>query len=318
MFLKRMFLHLSSSLLSVAAFISAPAFAAVYPLTPDTDVVGDVSLTITKFEDSFITLAEKYDVGFEELVQANPGIDPWVPGDGATVVIPTRHILPPRAERKGIVINLSEMRLYYFPKDGKNVYTYPLGIGRERWITPLGKLTIIAKKEKPTWYVPASIQQEQKDEGLPVRTAVPPGPDNPLGEYSMRLSNHSYLIHGTNKPAGIGRRVSHGCINMYPADVEQLYAMVPNGTPVNIVHHPFKMGWKDGYLWLEAHQPLHDYQHRGDYSLDGLKTLTSSTTRDKDVDINWTLIKQYHEHTLGVPMPVGQLRKDSAHYAALF
>lgn len=296
---------------SLLMLISSTAFAAVYPLTPTTDVVGDPQLTITKFEDSFITLAEKYDVGFEELIQANPNLDPWVPGDGAIVVIPTRHVLPPRAERKGIVINVSEMRLYYFPKNGTHVYTYPLGIGRERWITPLGKLTVIAKQEKPTWYVPASIQEEQRAEGLPVLTSVPPGPDNPLGEHSMRLSNHSYLIHGTNKPAGIGRRVSHGCINMYPADVEELYNMVPNGTAVNIVHHPYKMGWKDGYLWLEAHKPLPDYLHRGDYSMDGLTSLTQSAVRNADADIDWTLIRQYHEHTLGVPMPVGKIKYQS-------
>lgn len=291
----------------LSTFLTFPAVASVYPLTPTTDVVGQVKITTARYEDSFITLAEKYNVGFVEIQQANPNVDPWIPGEGTLVIIPSRHVLPPRNERNGIVINVAEMRLYYFPPGGQQVYTYPLGIGRMDWKTPLGRLSITNKQVKPTWYVPASIQEEMRQEGKPVQYMIGPGPDNPLGEHAMRLSNPSYLIHGTNKPAGIGRRVSHGCINMYPADVAQLFAMVPTGTAVHIVHHPYKVGWADGYLWLEAHPPLEDYQHVGDYSENGLMAATQHAINNKHAEVEWSLTKEFYEHNRGVPMVIGKI-----------
>ncbi|MFI4954953.1 MAG: L,D-transpeptidase family protein [Gammaproteobacteria bacterium] len=286
-----------------------PIHASVFALTPTTDVVGEMQLTTTKYEDSFINLAAKYNVGFEELVQANPHIDPWIPGDGTLVVIPSRYVLPARAQRKGIIINLAELRLYYFTPDGSKVYTYPVGIGRmdTDWKTPLGTLSITQKQENANWYVPQSIKEEARLEGRTLPDFIPPGADNPMGKHKMRLSNPSYLIHGTNKEAGIGRRVSHGCINMFNADVEQLYSIMPLGTEVNISHQPYKVGWKDGYLWLEAHQVLEDYQDNGDYSLDALKAVTQHATGNMQANIDWDLAKQFHGNTQGVPMVIGKV-----------
>lgn len=295
-------------LTGLSLFFSVSAFAAVYPLKPNSDVVGELKLVITKYEDSFITLADRYDVGFVELVQANPDVDPWIPGDGTLVIIPSRHILPPKSQRTGIVINVAEMRLYYFPKSGDKVYTYPLGIGRDQWKTPVARFTIIGKQEKPTWYVPKSIHEEARLEGRTLPASIGPGPNNPLGEHAMRLSDPSYLIHGTNKPAGIGRRVSHGCINMFPKDVAELYKMTPVGTSVNIVHEPYKAGWSEGYLWLEAHLPLEDYQDpKANYSLNQLMQITQKATLNIPADIDWALAKRFHEHTRGIPMVIGKL-----------
>ncbi|MFI4954954.1 MAG: L,D-transpeptidase, partial [Gammaproteobacteria bacterium] len=274
---------------------------------PNSDVVGEIKLAITKYEDSFITLADRFDVGFVELVQANPTVDPWIPGEGTLVIIPSRHILPPKNQRSGIVINVAEMRMYYFPGGGK-VYTYPLGIGRDQWKTPISRFTIIGKQEKPTWNVPKSIHEEAKLEGRTLPASIGPGPDNPLGEHAMRLSNPSYLIHGTNKPAGIGRRVSHGCINMFPKDVAELYNMTPVGTAVNIVHEPYKAGWANGYLWLESHLPLEDYQDSAaNYSLNQLMKITQNATANMPADVDWALAKRFHGHTRGIPMVIGKI-----------
>ena len=307
-------MHYLKKIISILGFcLPLASEAAIYPLTPTTDIVGQVQLTATKYEDSFITLAAKYDIGFDELVQANPYIDPWVPGEGAVVVIPTRYVLPPRAERRGIIINLAELRLYYFPADGRSVHTYPIGIGRMaemedvNWKTPLGKLSIIQKQEIANWVVPASIKREAELEGRTMPDFIPPGADNPMGKHKLRLSNPTYLIHGTNKEVGIGRRVSHGCINMFNADVEQLFNVVPVGTQVNIVHQPYKVGWKDGYLWLEAHQPLDDYRDAGDYSVDALMAVTQHATQNLPANVDWTLTKQFYASNLGLPMVVGKI-----------
>ena len=297
--------------LSFGLTATLPLSAAVFPLTPTTDIVGEMQVTTTRYEDSFITLAAKYNVGFEELVQANPKIDPWIPGEGTLVMIPSRYVLPARAQRKGIVINLAELRLYYFPIDGTKVYTYPIGIGRMDvdWKTPLGNLTIIQKQENANWYVPQSIKEEARLEGRTMPDFIPPGPDNPMGKHKMRLSNPSYLVHGTNKENGIGRRVSHGCINMFNADVAELYDLMPIGTPVNIMHQPYKVGWKDGYLWLEAHRVLEDYEDNGDYSLEALMTVTQHATGNMQANIDWDLAKSFYGDTQGIPMVIGKVVK---------
>lgn len=296
-----------STILGLAC--SLPLQASVFPLTPTTDVVGEIKLTTTRYEDSFITLATKYNIGFEELVQANPHIDPWVPGEGTVVVIPTQYVLPARTQRKGIIINLAELRLYYFPADGSKVYTYPIGIGRMEmdWKTPLGKLNIIQKQENANWYVPQSIKEEARLEGRTLPDFIPPGPDNPMGKHKMRLSNPSYLIHGTNKEAGVGRRVSHGCINMYNADVAELYALTSLGTEVSIIHQPYKVGWKEGYLWLEAHKVLADYQHNGDYSMDALKIVTQHATGTTQATIDWNLATNFYNNSQGIPQVIGKM-----------
>ena len=215
-------------------------------------------------KETLVELAIKYDLGYNEIVDANPGIDPWYPGKGTMVLIPTSWLLPyerVRLERdRGIiVVNLAEMRLYLFKvlKDGRiSVLTFPIGIGRQGADTPLGYYRVIEKLKDPVWYVPESIRKE--DPTLPIK--VPPGPDNPLGKYALRLSNPSYLIHGTNKPLGIGRRVSHGCLRMYPEDIRLLYRLVRPGDGVLIVYEPVKINSTEKGIYVEIHR---DYRSTG-------------------------------------------------------
>ncbi|MCZ6888785.1 MAG: L,D-transpeptidase family protein [Gammaproteobacteria bacterium] len=227
------------------------------PLSADSHVVGKDAVLIATYEDTFVKIARAYDLGFQELVQANPGVSPWLPGEGTKIVLPTRFVLP-QTPRIGIVINLPELRLYYFPDgDSGRVITHPISIGRMEWRTPLGLTEVYSKAENPSWYPPQSIRDERAAQNRPLAAVVPPGPDNPLGKHAMRLAIPGYLIHGTNMPAGVGMRVTHGCIRMFPEDIEALYDNVPVGTPVRIVNQPVKLGRSGGDYYLEAH-PLLD------------------------------------------------------------
>ena len=213
--------------LVIALAAIAPVSAEVFIVPPrGVDLVGVEENTVARFEDTMPDIARRYGLGYEEILNANPGTDPWLPGDGREILLPTRHILP--QQRDGIVINLSEHRLYYFPKpkDGQlpQVISHPISIGQMDWETPLGVTKIVSKTKKPTWYPPESIRKQHEAEGTPLPKAVPPGPDNPLGEYAMRLGipGGAYLIHGTNRPLGVGLPVTHGCIRRYAEDIESL------------------------------------------------------------------------------------------------
>lgn len=256
---------LRAALLAVCGLLLAPlAFGKpeVYPLPPrDTDLVGELGIDYAHSEDTFLDIARRAGLGYDEIVAANPGVDRWLPGEGTPVVLPTRHILP-AAPREGIVVNLPEMRLYYYPKvragQTPTVRTYAVSIGRMDWHSPLGRTTITAKQVDPPWIPPASIKAEHAAKGDPLPDIVPGGPDNPLGTRAMRLGIPGYLIHGTNNPNGIGMRVTHGCIRMYPEDVEELFPEVPVGTPVMLVNQTAKLGWFAGQLYLEYHSPLEE------------------------------------------------------------
>lgn len=200
------------------------------------------------YQDTLLDVARRFKLGYVEMVAANPGTDPWLPGEGADLVLPTVHLMPD-AEPQGIVINLADMRLYFFDAPGGAPRSYPIGIGREGLTTPLGETKVVRKAENPTWRPTARMRAE--DPTLP--EVVPPGPENPLGTRALYLGWSQYLIHGTNKPWGVGRRVSSGCIRMYPEDVEELYELVKIGTKVTVVDQPVKLGWIDGELYLEAH-----------------------------------------------------------------
>jgi L,D-transpeptidase ErfK/SrfK len=219
--------------------------AETYPLNGD--VIGIAQAYTVQADDNFYALARRFNVGIVELLAANPGVDPWAPVENSTLQIPHLHILPP-GERRGILINLADLRLFYF-KDAHTVMTFPIGIGKEGWRTPTGKTHIAKKRKNPTWIPPASIFVAKPS--LPFE--IPPGPDNPLGEYAMNLGwgTGSYLIHGTNRPAGVGVRASHGCIRLYPEDISVLFAEVKEGTPVTVVDIDYKLAWHEQQLWLE-------------------------------------------------------------------
>jgi len=247
--------------LSLAAFLLAsPCMAREFPLPPPgEDVIGQIEVVKAKYEDTFASLGERYEFGYLEMVAANPGVDPWLPGEGVDIILPSRFILPP-GEREGIVVNLAEYRMYYFPAGKNVVHTFPLGIGREGWSSPVATTTITAKTPNPAWYPPQSIREEHAAEGDPLPTIVPPGPDNPLGPFKFSLGLSGYLIHGSNKKFGIGMRVSHGCFRMLNKNVLELSQIAGVGTKVRILNEPYKFGRSVGKLYLEVHAPLEDAQ----------------------------------------------------------
>ncbi|MCK2183429.1 L,D-transpeptidase family protein [Halomonas getboli] len=234
-----------------------------YRLPEEGDVIGKVFTVEAEKEDTLIDIGHEYGIGYRAMVRANPDVSVWYPGEGTEVTIPGEFILPD-APREGIVINVAEMRLYYYPpaEDGESriVETYPLGVGRQDWETPLGVTTITDKIKNPAWYPPESIRQEHAANGESLPSVVPAGPDNPLGTRKMRLGIPGYLIHGTNKPEGVGMRVSHGCVRMLPEDVETLFDQVSVGTQVRIINDSFKLGWSDGTLYVQAYPYLDDKQ----------------------------------------------------------
>jgi L,D-transpeptidase ErfK/SrfK len=253
------------STLLICGFASA-APAAEYWISGDNEVVGETETISARYEDTFVALSHQYNVGYEALRRANPGVDAWLPGEGTKIVIPNRVVLP-RAPHRGIVVNIAELRLYYFPAvsgpvpegvdpQAIKVITHPIGVGRLDWRTPLGATTVTGKVANPSWTPPESIRKEHAERGDILPRVVPAGPDNPLGRFALRLGLPSYMIHGTNKAVGIGMRVTHGCIRMFPEDIEAMYKMVPVGTPVRIVNQPHKLGWGPGGLYLEAHLTL--------------------------------------------------------------
>jgi len=224
-------------------------------------MVGELQLIETRHEDTFVDIARAYNLGFDELVDANPSVDPWLPGAGTQVLLPTRFVLPD-APHEGVVINLASKRLFYYLEpdaDGaRAVVTFPIGIGQMGTATPEGTTTVTSKGKDPVWFPPASIRREYAAEGNPLPAEVMPGPDNPLGSYVLILGMPSYLVHGTNRPAGVGMRVSHGCVRLFPENIQFLYQAVPVNTMVTIVNQPWLFVWEDQNLYLEAHQPLSD------------------------------------------------------------
>ncbi len=213
-------------------------------------VGGSTEIHTVGADDSLVELARRYDVGYNEIEAANAGVDPFIPDAGITVTIPGKWILPDIQAQKGIVINLAEMRLYYFDVPSRGlVETFPVGIGDEGWDTPTGTFHIIEKIVNPAWHVPASIRKQKPE--LP--RIVPSGPDNPLGTHALRLSLGTVLIHGTDRPFGIGRRVSHGCIHLYPEDIVRLFRKVRVGTRVVIVRQPVKVATVDNRVLVEIH-----------------------------------------------------------------
>jgi L,D-transpeptidase ErfK/SrfK len=265
---------------------------------------------VTVYEDTLYDLARKYSLGSEELIRVNPGVDPWLPGAGKTITIPNRHILPP-GPHEGIVVNLPEHRLYFFPKpkrDGSRiVITYPVSIGKMDWRTPLGLTQVIQKIKNPVWYPPESVRKEHAAAGDPLPPSVPSGPDNPLGLFAMRLAagHGTYLIHGTNNPIAVGLAVTHGCIRMYPDDVEALFPLIPVGTPVRLINEPIKVAWVDGQLLLEAHPPVDAEGQSFEPNLDQFSELLQKAVGDATVAIHWDYAREVLQKADGVIATVG-------------
>jgi L,D-transpeptidase ErfK/SrfK len=242
---------------------AAHPYVAVQGISPENmaTVIGHTRFYYVRSGDTFLDLARFYGLGYNEIEQANPGVDPWVPPENQAIVLPTQWVLP-HAQYEGVVVNIPEMRLYYFhPKTVAGpllVSTYPVGLGRDDWRTPRGKFKISGKTRNPTWNIPESIQKERIKEKGYSEKMIPGGhPDNPLGKYRFELSMPMYRIHGTNIPWGVGMQVSHGCIRLYPEDIEQLFPMVGVGTPGEFVYQPVKIGARDGRIYAEVHPDIY-------------------------------------------------------------
>jgi L,D-transpeptidase ErfK/SrfK len=291
-----------------------------FEIDANDDVVGQLQVTVVGKEDTLSDIARRFDVGYEEIVRANPGVDPWLPGAGREVVVPTQFVLP-FAERKGIVVNIAAMRIYYFPPAAKGekqvVYTYPLGVGKVGWSTPEGTTKVTAKEKDPVWRPTASIRKEHADNGDPLPAVVPAGPDNPLGKYKLTLGWPTYLIHGTNKPYGVGLRSSHGCLRLYPEDIEQLYGMVKTGTVVTVVNQPFVFGWHQDQLYLQAYDVLEDDKRDWSKSRPKLLSRTLSAHIQQHLDarkesIDWQRVAQIGHDPRGLVISVSQADQTDA------
>lgn len=275
----------------------------------DVDLIGQIQVIQALHEDTLLDIARRYHLGHDEIILANPDVDRWLPGEGRSVTLPTRYIIPV-AERKGIVLNVPEMRIYNFlpAKKGEApvVKTYPVSVGRMDWSTPLGKATITAKVKDPVWRPPASIRAEAAAQGEILPEVVPAGPKNPLGQYAMRLSVPGYLIHGTDKPWGIGMRVTHGCLRLYPEDSETVFHEVSVGTQVQIVNQPVKVGWISGVLYMEVHPPLDEDIARKNTLMNIALDVLESALIKRRIAVSGSAIKQAVEEQTGMPVPISR------------
>ncbi|MGC1460361.1 MAG: L,D-transpeptidase family protein [Steroidobacteraceae bacterium] len=308
--MKGRFIHALAIAVTLAAL--QPSRAAVYELTdPNLQVIGEDLHITTHYSDTLVEIARRYGLGYEEMARANPKVDPWLPGEGAAIVIPGRHILPP-GPRDGIIVNIPEHRIYYFPKPRKGqtptVVTYPVSIGKMDWQTPMGLTHVVSKEKNPTWNPPASVRAEHLANNDPLPAGViRAGPDNPLGLFAMRLAIHpgDYLIHGTNNPLAVGMAVTHGCIRMYPEDVAAIFPTVPVGTKVYLINVPLKVAFVDGDLLLEAHPPVDAQGQSVEPVLDKFEALLNQVLGNTTTAVNWDIAADALKKADGIPVLVG-------------
>jgi L,D-transpeptidase ErfK/SrfK len=255
-------------------------------------VIGAAGEYVTQKKDTLLDIARDNDLGFNELEILYPEIDPWIPPEGTRLLIPTQWILPDTA-KFGIVINIAEMRLFYFNKAIQMVRTYPIGIGDEGWFSPLGTFHVAQKRKNPAWHIPESLQEKYQ------MRIMPAGPDNPLGDYWLGLSIPGYGIHGTNFPWAIGRLVTHGCIRLYPEDIERLFSTVPVKTPVEMIYEPIKIGFKQGRIFAEVHPDI--YSRIPDLKAYGHDKVLKNKWGDR---IDLDLFTRVIEEAKGIPVDI--------------
>ena len=274
------------------------------------DVIGRLAIIRLERGDTLPDIARHFSLGINTVSAANPEVDIWVPEAGARILLPLSFILPD-TRRKGIVINLAAMRLFYFKKDGNllAVSTCPVGIGTTEQPTPMGRMYITRKKFQPIWNVPASIAEEHRKKGDTLPDKVPPGPLNPLGEYALYLSKSGYLVHGTNKPASIGLRATHGCIRLYPEDIKRLFENTPVKTPVRIVNQPYLVGQRDGIIYIEAHTPFEKSGTAAELKKAYAKLRNIEKKSGHPLD--WKKVKEAVAEARGFPVPIFDINRGS-------
>ncbi len=305
----------SSALVLLAGYLFQAGLAEARTFALTGDVVGELVLISTVRKDTIADIARTYSQGYREMRMANPDVDPWLTGEDTEVIIPSLYVLP-SAPREGVVINVPEMRMYYFPKAGKGerplVASYPISIGRQDWSTPKGTTKVVSKVKDPSWTPPASIRKEHAAEGDILPAVVPPGPQNPLGAFALRLGFDGYLIHGTDKPYGIGMRVTHGCMRLYPQDIERVFHSVPVGTTVRLVNEPFKVGLSHGRVMLEVHPPLEEDLKRFEDRFTQVMTMLTARFRQHEVLLDWESVRAAIYRADGVPRDIGSAYPKSA------
>ena len=276
----------------------------------DTDLIGSLQYVKAHQNETLLDIARNNDVGQEEILIANRDVDRWLPVNNPVVRLPKRYVLP-NVPRNGLVLNLPEMRLYYFYRSKLNntpqIITHPVSVGRMDWETPLGSTRIASKQRDPSWRPPQSLKDEAIAEGDdPLPDVVPPGPDNPLGGYAMRLAVPGYLLHSTNKPYGVGMRVTHGCLRMYPEDIERLFDDVPVGTPVEIVNQPVKLGWLADTLYIEIHPALEEDRQKLGTDLEAVFSTVAEFTADRPITLNHSALRQAFKRQDGIPVAISE------------
>ncbi len=295
-----------------APLLPRPTATHRFDIDANTEIVGYVQKTVVGKDDTLPDIARRFDVGYEEILLANPGVDPWLPGVGREVTVPTQFVLP-AAPHEGLVVNVAAMRVFYYPPHKKSepqvVYMHPIGIGRVGWKTPEGTTKIVSRTKDPVWVVPKSVRDEHAEDGEQLPARVPAGPDNPLGQYMFRLSWPSYLIHGTNKPYGVGMRSSHGCMRLYPEDIAVFYELIPIGTKVTVVNQPYLFGTRDATLYLQAYAVMEDDSR--DWSNNRKRLLAHllspklrKEVSEQDDGIDWQRVGDVAHSPRAIPVPV--------------
>lgn len=297
--------HIGKIFSIVILFLTTHVFAATYGLPPGGEsLVGRLQYSSAGSRDTVVTMAKQYDIGFNSLQNANPDIDPRRVLAGSSIQVPTLHLLP-SLPRQGIVINLPEMRLYYYPEGNGRVMTFPIGIGKIGKTIPIVRTSVSRKATNPTWIPPEDIRQFNLGQGVILPKVMPPGPDNPLGPYAIYLRLPTYLIHSTPFIESIGRRASFGCIRMYQSDIESFFSSVKKGIPVVIINSSVKAGWQDNHLYLEAHPPLEEHSNMSDASLSAMVQLIMNNSRHRPLLVDWQLVSYLDEIRDGIPHEIG-------------
>lgn len=300
-------MKISSFIIALGLLLSGPSMAKTFIINPNSDVIGKNQWVHPKPGENLADVGRRHGIGYYEMVNANRHLSTtYRLSSAAKVFVPGKFLIPP-GPRQGIVINLAELRLFYFPKGRNVVITHPIGIGRENgWETPTGTTRVIAKKKDPTWRPTARVRRESAANGYPLPKVFPPGPDNPLGKYMLRLAWATYLIHGTNQVQSIGGRVSAGCIRLLPDGIRELYHKVPVGTQVRVVNQPVKVGWHHGRLIFEAHPNLIEQKrvYESKY-IAQLKTWIKTQVQGHRISMNWGKMYEAMSKQTGVPEVIG-------------
>lgn len=284
---------------------TSQAFAVSFQKPAENEaIIGQIQYTSAGYGDNPVTFAKRYDLGINEIVSANPQATDERFSNTSVVQVPSMHLLPDQP-RKGIVVNLPEMRIYYYPDGSDQVFTYPVGIGKIGKTIPIVNTSITAKKENPTWTPPKDIREYNEQKGIVLPKVMPPGPDNPLGPYAIYMGIPTYLFHSTIYPESVGTRASFGCLRMFESDIAEFFPTITAGIPVTIINSPVKVAWQNRELFMEAHQPLEEHNQAYDATLPGVVHKIAVKTKNQPTLVDWQLVSYVANEQDGIPHNVG-------------